>query len=182
MAQTKVEEKEKTRPRFQSMYGYHAPKTVSNSGDKTRPVFKTYQPFQVDPETGEALNPTPLPVRKVVGEVDIQKEIQAYRESTDLHCILKQLAYQGQSLPDSTLSDELDDLTELPKTLAEVKQSQDLVRKTQQELKKLLDQNAQMQKKQGLPVQGSDSGTVSLSKEEYEAFKQLLNHNKGGDK
>lgn len=170
-----MNEENKTQFQFNTMYTPSKIRYKSNPGSRTRKKFDTIAPFSVDPKTGEVLNDTNLPKRVVVGEVDIYDEIQSYKESCDLRCILKQLALSGQSLPVEpvAVSDVVEDLRELPQTLNEVKQSHDFLKKNETTINEIL---ARYKNPASLPV---DDSSGSLTADEVKTLRDLLNK-KGG--
>lgn len=60
--------------------------------NKPYPIYKRIEPFTVDVETGEVLNPTKFYKLVKVGEKDLQEEIQSFKDDCDLYKILEKVA------------------------------------------------------------------------------------------
>lgn len=111
--------------KFRTMYDNTIPVLPIPNGDKYRKVFKDLEPFEVD-EHGECINKSRFVKRVETGEViDIQAQINSYLDSTRIETILRSMSgNQEKIIFDPNLP--VEDLTDLPKTLGELKQAQQL--------------------------------------------------------
>ena len=74
---------------------------------KTRHTFKVLPPYAKDESTGEILNDSPRSKRIISGTVDIQEDINSFRDSCSLSSMLAQLARSGGQLPNVVVDDSL---------------------------------------------------------------------------
>ena len=97
------------------------PKTGIDCSNPWRKQFVEVQPFAVDPDTGEILNPTGQLVLKEVAPINQDEVIQSYFETSDFKTILNRIRKgSGEEIPtyDGTVS--FIDLTNMPKNIREL--------------------------------------------------------------
>lgn len=86
-----------------------------------RKQFVEVQPFAVDPDTGEILNPTGQLVLKEVAPINQDEVIQSYFESTDLHTVLTRIRKgSGEEIPTYDGTGSFIDLTQMPRNRMEL--------------------------------------------------------------
>lgn len=97
------------------------PKTGIDCSNPRRKQFVEVQPFAVDPDTGEILNPTGQLVLKEVAPINQDEMIQSYFESTDLHTVLTRIRKgSGEELPVNDGTGSFIDFTQRPRNRMEL--------------------------------------------------------------
>lgn len=86
-----------------------------------RRQFVEIQPFSVDPDTGEILNPTGQLVLKEVAPINQDEVIQSYFETSDLKTCLNRIRKgSGEEIPTYDGTGSFIDLSNLPKNIREL--------------------------------------------------------------
>lgn len=96
-------------------------KTGIDCSNPMRKQFVEIQPFAVDPDTGEILNPTGQLVLKEVAPINQDEVIQSYFESTDLKTVLGRIRKgSGEEVPTYDGTGSFLDLANMPKNIREL--------------------------------------------------------------
>ena len=134
------------------------PKTGIDCSNPRRKQFVEVQPFAVDPDTGEILNPTGQLVLKEVAPINQDEVIQSYFETSDFKTVLNRIRKgSGEEIPTYDGTGSFIDLTNMPKNIME------------------LDRYLKEKKNQTVsPVAGSASPVPSSDKELDEKIKTYL--------
>ena len=86
-----------------------------------RRQFVEIQPFSVDPDTGEILNPTGQLVLKEVAPINQDEVIQSYFETSDLKTCLNRIRKgSGEEIPTYDGTGSFIDLSNMPKNIREL--------------------------------------------------------------
>lgn len=86
-----------------------------------RKQFVEVQPFAVDPDTGEILNPTGQLVLKEVAPINQDEVIQSYFETSDFKTILNRIRKgSGEEIPTYDGTGSFIDLSNMPKNIMEL--------------------------------------------------------------
>ena len=97
------------------------PKTGIDCSNPRRRQFVEVQPFAVDPDTGEILNPTGQLVLKEVAPINQDEVIQSYFETSDFKTILNRIRKgSGEEIPTYDGTGSFIDLTNRPKNIREL--------------------------------------------------------------
>ena len=97
------------------------PKTGIDCSNPRRRQFVEVQPFAVDPDTGEILNPTGQLVLKEVAPINQDEVIQSYFETSDFKTILNRIRKgSGEEIPTYDGTGSFIDLTNMPKNIMEL--------------------------------------------------------------
>lgn len=92
-----------TQCRFNSMYGPGVVKTGQDLSNTKEAVYTEVAPFAYDNETGEFLNKSSFPKLVKTGEVDVQEQIQSFKDDVDIYKILERVAMSGDTIETSSL-------------------------------------------------------------------------------
>lgn len=96
-------------------------KTGIDCSNPWRKQFVEVQPFAVDPDTGEILNPTGQLVLKEVAPINQDEVIQSYFESSDFKTILNRIRKgSGEEIPTYDGTGSFIDLSNMPKNIMEL--------------------------------------------------------------
>lgn len=96
-------------------------KTGIDCSNPMRQQFVEIQPFAVDPDTGEILNPTGQLVLKEVAPINQDEVIQSYFESSDLKTVLNRIRKgSGEEIPIYDGTGSFLDLAHMPKNIREL--------------------------------------------------------------
>lgn len=97
------------------------PKTGIDCSNPWRRQFVEVQPFAVDPDTGEILNPTGQLVLKEVAPINQDEVIQSYFETSDFKTVLNRIRKgSGEEIPTYDGTGSFIDLTNMPKNIREL--------------------------------------------------------------
>ena len=97
------------------------PKTGIDCSNPWRKQFVEVQPFAVDPDTGEILNPTGQLVLKEVAPINQDEVIQSYFETSDFKTILNRIRKgSGEDIPTYDGTGSFIDLANMPKNIREL--------------------------------------------------------------
>ena len=97
------------------------PKTGIDCSNPRRRQFVEVQPFAVDPDTGEILNPTGQLVLKEVAPINQDEVIQSYFETSDFKTVLNRIRKgSGEEIPTYDGKGSFIDLTNMPKNFMEL--------------------------------------------------------------
>ena len=97
------------------------PKTGIDCSNPRRRQFVEVQPFAVDPDTGEILNPTGQLVLKEVAPINQDEVIQSYFETSDFKTVLNRIRKgSGEEIPTYDGTGSFIDLTNRPKNIMEL--------------------------------------------------------------
>ena len=97
------------------------PKTGIDCSNPRRKQFVEVQPFAVDPDTGEILNPTGQLVLKEVAPINQDEVIQSYFETSDFKTVLNRIRKgSGEEIPTADGTGSFIDLTNMPKNIMEL--------------------------------------------------------------
>ena len=97
------------------------PKTGIDCSNPRRRQFVEVQPFAVDPDTGEILNPTGQLVLKEVAPINQDEVIQSYFETSDFKTILNRIRKgSGEEIPTYDGTGSFIDLANMPKNIMEL--------------------------------------------------------------
>lgn len=97
------------------------PKTGIDCSNPRRRQFVEVQPFAVDPDTGEILNPTGQLVLKEVAPINQDEVIQSYFETSDFKTVLNRIRKgSGEEIPTYDGTGSFIDLTNMPKNIREL--------------------------------------------------------------
>lgn len=97
------------------------PKTGIDCSNPRRKQFVEVQPFAVDPDTGEILNPTGQLVLKEVAPINQDEVIQSYFETSDFKTVLNRIRKgSGEEVPTADGTGSFIDLTNMPKNIREL--------------------------------------------------------------
>ena len=97
------------------------PKTGIDCSNPMRRQFVEVQPFAVDPDTGEILNPTGQLVLKEVAPINQDEVIQSYFETSDFKTVLNRIRKgSGEEIPTYDGTGSFIDLTNMPKNIMEL--------------------------------------------------------------
>lgn len=97
------------------------PKTGIDCSNPRRKQFVEVQPFAVDPDTGEILNPTGQLVLKEVAPINQDEVIQSYFETSDFKTVLNRIRKgSGEEIPTYDGTGSFIDLTNIPKNIREL--------------------------------------------------------------
>lgn len=97
------------------------PKTGIDCSNPRRQQFVEVQPFAVDPDTGEILNPTGQLVLKEVAPINQDEVIQSYFETSDFKTVLDRIRKgSGEEIPTASGTGSYIDLTNMPKNIREL--------------------------------------------------------------
>lgn len=97
------------------------PKTGIDCSNPWRKQFVEVQPFSVDPDTGEILNPTGQLVLKEVAPINQDEVIQSYFETSDFKTVLNRIRKgSGEEIPTVDGTGSFIDLTNMPKNIREL--------------------------------------------------------------
>lgn len=97
------------------------PKTGIDCSNPRRQQFVEVQPFAVDPDTGEILNPTGQLVLKEVAPINQDEVIQSYFETSDFKTVLNRIRKgSGEEIPTADGTGSFIDLTNMPKNIREL--------------------------------------------------------------
>lgn len=96
-------------------------KTGIDCSNPWRKQFVEVQPFAVDPDTGEILNPTGQLVLKEVAPINQDEVIQSYFETSDFKTILNRIRKgSGEEIPTYDGTGSFIDLSNMPKNIMEL--------------------------------------------------------------
>lgn len=96
-------------------------KTGIDCSNPWRKQFVEVQPFAVDPDTGEILNPTGQLVLKEVAPINQDEVIQSYFETSDFKTVLNRIRKgSGEEIPTYDGTGSFIDLTNMPKNIMEL--------------------------------------------------------------
>lgn len=96
-------------------------KTGIDCSNPMRQQFVEIQPFAVDPDTGEILNPTGQLVLKEVAPINQDEVIQSYFETSDLKTVLTRIRKgSGEEVPTYDGTGSFIDLAHMPKNIMEL--------------------------------------------------------------
>lgn len=96
-------------------------KTGIDCSNPMRQQFVEVQPFAVDPDTGEILNPTGQLVLKEVAPINQDEVIQSYFETSDLKSVLNRIRKgSGEDVPAYDGTGSFIDLAHMPKNIMEL--------------------------------------------------------------
>ena len=96
-------------------------KTGIDCSNPMRQQFVEIQPFAVDPDTGEILNPTGQLVLKEVAPINQDEVIQSYFETSDLKTVLTRIRKgSGEEVPTYDGTGSFIDLAHMPKNIREL--------------------------------------------------------------
>lgn len=96
-------------------------KTGIDCSNPRRQQFVEVQPFAVDPDTGEILNPTGQLVLKEVAPINQDEVIQSYFETSDLKTVLTRIRKgSGEEVPTYDGTGSFIDLAHMPKNIREL--------------------------------------------------------------
>lgn len=96
-------------------------KTGIDCSNPMRQQFVEVQPFAVDPDTGEILNPTGQLVLKEVAPINQDEMIQSYFETSDFKTVLNRIRKgSGEEIPTYDGTGSFIDLTNMPKNIMEL--------------------------------------------------------------
>lgn len=97
------------------------PKTGIDCSNPWRKQFVEVQPFAVDPDTGEILNPTGQLVLKEVAPINQDEVIQSYFETSDFKTVLNRIRKgSGEDIPTADGTGSFLDLSNMPKNIREL--------------------------------------------------------------
>lgn len=97
------------------------PKTGIDCSNPWRKQFVEVQPFAVDPDTGEILNPSGQLVLKEVAPINQDEVIQSYFETSDFKTILNRIRKgSGEEIPTYDGTGSFIDLSNMPKNIREL--------------------------------------------------------------
>ena len=97
------------------------PKTGIDCSNPRRRQFVEVQPFAVDPDTGEILNPTGQLVLKEVAPINQDEVIQSYFETSDFKTVLNRIRKgSGEEIPTYDGTGSFIDLSNMPKNIREL--------------------------------------------------------------
>ena len=97
------------------------PKTGIDCSNPWRKQFVEVQPFAVDPDTGEILNPSGQLVLKEVAPINQDEVIQSYFETSDFKTVLNRIRKgSGEEIPTYDGTGSFIDLTNMPKNIMEL--------------------------------------------------------------
>lgn len=97
------------------------PKTGIDCSNPRRKQFVEVQPFAVDPDTGEILNPTGQLVLKEIAPINQDEVIQSYFETSDFKTVLNRIRKgSGEEIPTADGTGSFIDLTNMPKNIREL--------------------------------------------------------------
>lgn len=97
------------------------PKTGIDCSNPMRQQFVEVQPFAVDPDTGEILNPTGQLVLKEIAPINQDDVIQSYFETSDFKTVLNRIRKgSGEDIPTADGIGSFIDLTNMPKNIREL--------------------------------------------------------------
>ena len=97
------------------------PKTGIDCSNPRRRQFVEVQPFAVDPDTGEILNPTGQLVLKEVAPINQDEVIQSYFETSDFKTVLNRIRKgSGEEIPTYDGTGSFIDLANMPKNIMEL--------------------------------------------------------------
>ena len=97
------------------------PKTGIDCSNPRRRQFVEIQPFAVDPDTGEILNPTGQLVLKEVAPINQDEVIQSYFETSDFKTVLNRIRKgSGEEIPTYDGTGSFIDLANMPKNIREL--------------------------------------------------------------
>lgn len=97
------------------------PKTGIDCSNPRRRQFVEVQPFAVDPDTGEILNPSGQLVLKEVAPINQDEVIQSYFETSDFKTVLNRIRKgSGEEIPTYDGTGSFIDLTNMPKNIREL--------------------------------------------------------------
>lgn len=96
-------------------------KTEIDCSNPMRQQFVEIQPFAVDPDTGEILNPSGQLILKEVAPINQDEVIQSYFETSDLKTCLNRIRKgSGDEIPTYDGTGSFIDLSNLPKNIREL--------------------------------------------------------------
>ena len=96
-------------------------KTGIDCSNPRRRQFVEVQPFAVDPDTGEILNPTGQLVLKEVAPINQDEVIQSYFETSDFKTVLNRIRKgSGEEIPTYDGTGSFLDLSNMPKNIREL--------------------------------------------------------------
>lgn len=96
-------------------------KTGVDCSNPRRRQFVEVQPFAVDPDTGEILNPTGQLALKEVAPINQDEVIQSYFETSDFKTILNRIRKgSGEEIPTYDGTGSFIDLSNMPKNIREL--------------------------------------------------------------
>lgn len=96
-------------------------KTGIDCSNPMRKQFVEVQPFAVDPDTGEILNPTGQLVLKEVAPINQDEVIQSYFETSDFKTVLNRIRKgSGEEIPTADGTGSFLDLSNMPKNIREL--------------------------------------------------------------
>ena len=97
------------------------PKSGIDCSNPRRRQFVEVQPFAVDPDTGEILNPTGQLVLKEIAPINQDEVIQSYFETSDFKTVLNRIRKgSGEEIPTADGTGSFIDLTNMPKNIREL--------------------------------------------------------------
>lgn len=97
------------------------PKTGIDCSNPRRKQFVEVQPFAVDPDTGEILNPTGQLVLKEIAPINQDEVIQSYFETSDFKTVLNRIRNgSGENVPTYDGTGSFIDLSNMPKNIREL--------------------------------------------------------------
>lgn len=97
------------------------PKTGIDCSNPRRKQYVEVQPFAVDPDTGEILNPTGQLVLKEIAPINQDEVIQSYFETSDFKTVLNRIRKgSGEEIPTADGTGSFIDLTNMPKNIMEL--------------------------------------------------------------
>lgn len=97
------------------------PKTGIDCSNPRRKQFVEVQPFSIDPDTGEILNPTGQLILKEIAPINQDEVIQSYFETSDFKTVLNRIRKgSGEEIPTADGTGSFIDLTNMPKNIREL--------------------------------------------------------------
>lgn len=132
---------------------------------ETEEVFEEVAPFALDPETGKMLNPTSQPMLISKGFVNVQEQIQSYKDEVDIYTILNKMAAGDMSA--FVTGAQYGDISELPKDLNSYSQ---YVRQHLKALDELNPELAKMVVDPNVSAEDIESKATAIYNERLEQF------------
>lgn len=82
--------------KFRTPYS-EIPKPAFDYSNPMEDIYIEVPPYSVNTETGDLLNKSPFPIRKKVGQRNIDEIIQSYAYDCDIYKILEKVAISGDN-------------------------------------------------------------------------------------
>ncbi len=106
-------------PRFTSQYCCTRKKSALDATYPYRNIIKRIEPFAVDKD-GKVINKTSFPIFKVVGKVDIDDQIQSFKNDVDIYKILERVVATGDMSILNVRQALFEDIYNIPDNIHEV--------------------------------------------------------------